>query len=77
MWWEQKDFLMHNSEVDKTLVLLLDWNKLMTCITNSYFPEWIKINIKEENLKSIDKYAGTKLALFHANSALLNSYHHP
>lgn len=36
-----------------------------------------KINIKEENLKSIDKYAGTKLALFHANSALLNSYHHP
>lgn len=49
----------------------------MTRITNSYFPEWKKINIKEENLKSIDKYAGTKLVLFHANSALLNSYHHP
>jgi len=36
-----------------------------------------EINIKEENLKSIGKYEGTELALFHANSALLNSYQHP
>lgn len=36
-----------------------------------------EINIIEENLKSIGKYAGTTSALFHVNSALLNSYHYP
>lgn len=52
--------------------------KQVNDLYNKQLFSWMKkINIKEENLKSIDKYAGTKLALFHANSALLNSYHHP
>lgn len=51
--------------------------KLLTELYNKQLFSWMKeINIKEENLKSVGKYAGTKLALFHANSALLNSYHH-
>lgn len=36
-----------------------------------------KGNIKRENFKSIGKYAGSELNLFHANSALLNSYRLP
>lgn len=52
--------------------------KQVNDLYNKQLFSWMKkINIKEENLKSIDNYAGTKLALFHANSALLNSYHHP
>lgn len=69
---------MYRSEVDARPVLLLDWNKsLSELYDKQLFPRMKEINIKEENLKSIGEYAGTKLALFHANSALLNSYHHP